>query len=149
MLDCFHVVACNLNEDYIGSHLKITGRLLDIHVMHCYIWKYDVCPYFTLWKVAIGGEASTVREAPASTCETDPYQRLSVAAHHHLPPHSQITAAATSAFHISRPSSSISSAIINLEEHDSFQQVSRLMLQNEFEVIKITLLVRISKRALV
>ena len=101
------------------------------------------------------GEASTAREAPASgTCEEheihdhqrphhvthDPQPQPQHHHHHHHHPHHQL---ATAAFHITRPSHSISAIIsppplphtsIILDE-DSYH-VSRIMLQNEnFQVI--------------
>lgn len=88
-----------------------------------------------------GGEASTARETPVTTtggtCEEQDLQR----SHHHMThhPHHQ-QQLATAAFHISRPSHSISTIIsppslhhttsINILDEDSFH-VSRLMLQNE------------------
>ncbi|KAJ9688277.1 hypothetical protein PVL29_014131 [Vitis rotundifolia] len=96
------------------------------------------------------GEASTAREAPASgTCEEheihdhqrphhvthDPQPQPQHHHHHHHHPHHQL---ATAAFHITRPSHSISAIIsppplhhtsIILDE-DSYH-VSRIMLQNE------------------
>lgn len=100
------------------------------------------------------GEVSTAREAPSSAgaCESDPYERTSHAmATHHQPtlplsPHPQIaapTAAAAAAFHINRPSNPISAIMapppplhhtsIILDDPDSYH-VSRMMLQNEFQV---------------
>ncbi|KAK3005207.1 hypothetical protein RJ639_015879 [Escallonia herrerae] len=88
-----------------------------------------------------GGGASTATEAPvavAGTCEEHDLQRVAPP-HHMTHEHQQQHQIATAAFHISRPSHSISTIIspphlhhtsINILDEDSFH-VSRIMLQNE------------------
>ncbi|KAK4755589.1 hypothetical protein SAY87_009346 [Trapa incisa] len=110
---------------------------------------FGFTPFKKSFEVGIG-EVPTAREAPSSTgtCEGDPYVRTSHAMATHqpampLPPHPQIAGStATAAFHINRPSNPISAIMdppplhhtsIILNHHDSYH-VSRMMLQNEFEV---------------
>ncbi|KAJ7973756.1 NAC domain-containing protein [Quillaja saponaria] len=125
--------------------MSTTYGALDVQVQHLKSDHFSFIPFRKNFDEVGIGEASTVREIPASgTCEEVHEQQMGHhVAHehqhqqqqHHNHAHNQI---ATSAFHISRPSHPISTIISPSPLHhtsiildENSYHVSRIMLQNE------------------